>query len=117
MTTVLTWWNHSSWKLYKNGEPREYILWTVAMTQPFLSNLISLEAMGCCGINGDAKEEAEEEKRAKKTNKDIERQIQKDKQVKVKLRLLNTINFEFKLIKPNNLHHDSLLISNHFTLK
>ena len=37
--------------------------------------------MGCCGINGDAKEEAEEEKRAKKTNKDIERQIQKDKQV------------------------------------
>ena len=37
--------------------------------------------MGCCGINGDAKEEAEEEKRAKKQNKDIERQIQKDKQV------------------------------------
>ncbi len=52
------------------------------MIQPFLLNLKSLEAMGCCGINGDAKEEAEEEKRAKKTNKDIERQIQKDKQVK-----------------------------------
>jgi len=51
------------------------------MIQPFLCNLISLEVMGCCGINGDAKEEAEEEKRAKKANKDIERQIQKDKQV------------------------------------
>jgi hypothetical protein len=51
------------------------------MSCPFILSLFSLEAMGCCGINGDAKEEAEEEKRAKKTNKDIERQIQKDKQV------------------------------------
>ena len=50
------------------------------MSCPFPFSLFSLEAMGCCGIN-DAKEEAEEEKRAKKTNKDIERQIQKDKQV------------------------------------
>lgn len=53
------------------------------MSRPFPFSLFSLEAMGCCGINGDAKEEAEEEKRAKKTNKDIERQIQKDKQVSV----------------------------------
>jgi hypothetical protein len=52
------------------------------MSRPFLFNLISLKAMGCCGIKGDAKEEAEEEKRAKKTNKDIERQIQKDKQAR-----------------------------------
>ncbi len=37
--------------------------------------------MGCCGINGNNKEEAEEEKRQRKTNKEIERQIQKDKQV------------------------------------
>jgi hypothetical protein len=52
------------------------------MSCPFLISFFSLEAMGCCGITGDAKEEAEEEKRAKKQNKDIERQIQKDKQVK-----------------------------------
>jgi hypothetical protein len=56
--------------------------WALVMSCPFPFSLFSLEAMGCCGINGDAKEEAEEEKRAKKTNKDIERQIQKDKQVK-----------------------------------
>jgi len=37
--------------------------------------------MGCCGINGASKEEAEEEKRQRKTNKEIDRQIQKDKQV------------------------------------
>merc|ERR1711944_163813 len=36
--------------------------------------------MGCCGIQGD-KEEAEDEKRMRKTNKEIEKQIQKDKQV------------------------------------
>ncbi len=39
--------------------------------------------MGCCGIQGD-KEEAEEEKKMKKTNKEIEKQIQKDKQVREK---------------------------------
>ena len=37
--------------------------------------------MGCCGLNGGTKEEAEEEKRQRKTNKEIDRQIQKDKQV------------------------------------
>ena len=37
--------------------------------------------MGCCGLNGATKEEAEEEKRQRKQNKEIDRQIQKDKQV------------------------------------
>jgi hypothetical protein len=38
--------------------------------------------MGCCGINGgNNKEEADDEKRMRKQNKDIEKQIQKDKQV------------------------------------
>ena len=37
--------------------------------------------MGCCGVQGE-KEEADEEKRMRKTNKEIEKQIQKDKQVK-----------------------------------
>ena len=36
--------------------------------------------MGCCGIKGD-KEGEDEEKRMRKANKDIEKQIQKDKQV------------------------------------
>ena len=36
--------------------------------------------MGCCGVQGD-KEDADEEKRMRKTNKGIEKQIQKDKQV------------------------------------
>merc|ERR1719420_1604007 len=36
--------------------------------------------MGCCGIKGD-KEGEEDDKRARKQNKEIERQIQKDKQV------------------------------------
>jgi len=39
-----------------------------------------LKNMGCCGVQGE-KEEADEEKRMKKTNKEIEKQIQKDKQV------------------------------------
>lgn len=51
------------------------------MSCPSVLPLFQLEAMGCCGINGDTKEEAEEEKRQRKINKDIERQIQKDKQV------------------------------------
>ena len=38
------------------------------------------QAMGCCGMKGD-KEEADDEKRMRKTNKEIEKQIQKDKQV------------------------------------
>jgi len=38
--------------------------------------------MGCCGMKGD-KEEADDEKRMRKTNKEIEKQIQKDKQVKL----------------------------------
>merc|ERR1719410_2235167 len=38
------------------------------------------KAMGCCGMKGD-KEEADDEKRMRKTNKEIEKQIQKDKQV------------------------------------
>ena len=37
--------------------------------------------MGCCGVQGE-KEEVDEEKRMKKTNKEIEKQIQKDKQVR-----------------------------------
>merc|ERR1719283_261201 len=41
--------------------------------------------MGCCGLGGGgsgaSKEDAEEEKRQRKTNKEIDRQIQKDKQV------------------------------------
>ena len=37
--------------------------------------------MGCCGINGASREEAEERKIQIKKNKEIERQIQKDKQV------------------------------------
>ena len=36
--------------------------------------------MGCCGIKGD-KEGEEDDKRARKQNKEIEKQIQKDKQV------------------------------------
>ena len=38
--------------------------------------------MGCCGIKGGDKEEADDEKRMRKTNKEIEKQIQKDKQVR-----------------------------------
>ncbi len=37
--------------------------------------------MGCCGLNGSSKDDAEEAKRQRQHNKDIERQIQKDKQV------------------------------------
>jgi GTPase SAR1 family protein len=51
------------------------------MSCPSVLPVFQVEAMGCCGINGNTKEEAEEEKRQRKTNKDIERQIQKDKQV------------------------------------
>ena len=51
------------------------------MSCPSVLPVFQVEAMGCCGINGDNKEEAEEEKRQRKTNKEIERQIQKDKQV------------------------------------
>lgn len=39
------------------------------------------KVMGCCGINGSEMEENDEARRQKKVNKDIERQIQKDKQV------------------------------------
>ena len=51
------------------------------MSSPVLSSLRLLEEMGCCGLNGASKEDAEEEKRQRKTNKEIDRQIQKDKQV------------------------------------
>ena len=37
--------------------------------------------MGCCGINGASREEAEERKIQIKKNKEIERQIRKDKKV------------------------------------
>ena len=37
--------------------------------------------MGCCGLNSGTKDDAEEEKRQRKQNKEIDRQIQKDKQV------------------------------------
>ncbi|CAB4053939.1 GNAS [Lepeophtheirus salmonis] len=47
----------------------------------FLCNsLPKLLAMGCCGLTPD-KDDVEEEKKQRKTNKEIERQIQKDKQV------------------------------------
>ena len=49
------------------------------MSCPCVLPVFQAEAMGCCGIK--EKEEAEEEKRQRKTNKEIERQIQKDKQV------------------------------------
>ena len=51
------------------------------MSCPSVLPVFQAEAMGCCGINGDTKEEAEEEKQQRKKNKEIERQIQKDKQV------------------------------------
>ena len=44
--------------------------------------IFSLQAMGCCGIKGD-KEGEEDDKRARKQNKEIEKQIQKDKQVRI----------------------------------
>lgn len=37
--------------------------------------------MGCCGLTGDSKDDAEEAKKQREANKRIERQIQKDKQV------------------------------------
>ena len=46
----------------------------------FLFLFLGLQAMGCCGIKGD-KEGEEDDKRARKQNKEIEKQIQKDKQV------------------------------------
>lgn len=54
------------------------------MTTSCLSNLFPLfafEAMGCCGLNGDTKEETEDLKKQRQQSKAIERQIQKDKQV------------------------------------
>ena len=51
------------------------------LPEVFQVEAASSAAMGCCGINGDNKEEADEVKRQRKTNKEIERQIQKDKQV------------------------------------
>ncbi len=55
-----------------------------AMTQSCLAQafpFLPLEAMGCCGLNGDSKEDAEEAKNARAKNKEIDRMIQKDKQV------------------------------------
>ena len=54
------------------------------MTARCLTSLFPLfaqEAMGCCGINVDTKEDAEEKRVQRHINKEIERQIQKDKQV------------------------------------
>jgi len=54
------------------------------MTTSFLSTLLPLfplDAMGCCGLNGDSKEDAEEAKRQRQKTKEIDRMIQKDKQV------------------------------------
>ena len=54
----------------------------LAMSCPSVIPLFPQEAgMGCCGINGASREEAEERKIQIKKNKEIERQIQKDKQV------------------------------------
>jgi guanine nucleotide-binding protein G(s) subunit alpha len=36
--------------------------------------------MGCCGLSGENKDDAEDRKRQQKANKEIEKQIQKDKQ-------------------------------------
>ena len=49
------------------------------MSCPSVLPVFQVEAMGCCGINEENKEEAEEKKRQRKTNKEIERQIQRDK--------------------------------------
>ncbi|XP_040583967.1 guanine nucleotide-binding protein G(s) subunit alpha [Lepeophtheirus salmonis] len=52
------------------------------MSYPSVLPIFNLEllAMGCCGLTPD-KDDVEEEKKQRKTNKEIERQIQKDKQV------------------------------------
>ena len=42
-------------------------------------NCSTFQAMGCCG----QAEEGDEDKKARKQNKEIEKQIQKDKQVNV----------------------------------
>ena len=49
--------------------------------------ILVLQAMGCCGIKGD-KEGEEDDKRARKQNKEIEKQIQKDKQVIIVINIL-----------------------------
>ncbi len=41
----------------------------------------SVVAMGCCGLNAESKDDAEEAKKQKQRNKEIDRMIQKDKQV------------------------------------
>lgn len=61
--------------------------------------------MGCCGVQGE-KEEVDEEKRMKKTNKEIEKQIQKDKQVrntKIEFNEINTIQ------KTSSIQQNALL--------
>ena len=63
-----------------------------------------LQAMGCCGIKGD-KEGEEDDKRARKQNKEIEKQIQKDKQVildLVPLLILNLLMMEMVIIMLAN---------------
>ena len=60
--------------------------------------------MGCCGIKGD-KEGEEDDKRARKQNKEIEKQIQKDKQVildLVPLLILNLLMMEMVIIMLAN---------------
>ena len=60
--------------------------------------------MGCCGIKGD-KEGEEDDKRARKQNKEIEKQIQKDKQVildLVPMLLLNLLMMEMVIIMLAN---------------
>jgi len=52
----------------------------VMSQEPSIPIIKILKNMGCCGVPGE-KDEADEEKRMKKTNKEIEKQIQKDKQV------------------------------------
>ena len=53
--------------------------------------------MGCCGIKGD-KEGEEDDKRARKQNKEIEKQIQKDKQVIIVINILPFRMYSFLLL-------------------
>ena len=69
-----------------HGGDRAFVpnCWALAMSCPSVIPLFPRQeagGMGCCGINGASKEEVEEEKRQRKQNKEIDRQIQKDKQV------------------------------------
>ena len=53
----------------------------------FHFNCSTFQAMGCCG----QAEEGDEDKKARKQNKEIEKQIQKDKQVTCQCRAVCTV--------------------------